>query len=1004
MTNDLDLKDVIKAEWIRCTNDPIYFFKKYCWIQTNTGGKIKFNTWPFQEKVLDEMINHSYNIILKSRQLGISQLCAMVALHHMIFYSDKFVLVIATKQDVAKNLVKRVTYTYDKLPTWIQKHVQSTEKNKLSLALSNGSSIKAVSSSSDSGRSESISMLIVDEAAFIENMEEIWTSIQPTLPGNTSGRCTVLSCVTGDTYIYTKNGIKQIKDFDVNDVPGDYKINNYSILGREILREGNLFKNSGMTDTIKIITKHGELEGSHIHKLWAYKSKLEKYGWYKLEELEIDDYVSMQIGSEVWGNNDEINVNYSKSNKIKTLIDFSKITPELAYLFGLYISEGSSYKVLNKETGNLIGGTIAITCGDAEITWVFDKLNIYYSCHDGLHYALSSKLLIELFEYIGFDLSKKAHEKVIPDRLLEMSRENVISMLRGIFDGDGTATRNRVSVTSTSLELIKQIRAILINFGILSSYFIHDKDMMNSYDCVKNKFNYDTHILEIYGRNAKLYFEKVGFNLSRKQEKYNLFLNYDSKRASANNLIPNSIELLKIIGDKTDIRPIDIYKMTGRRMCQYNNKMTEYETKNISKDVVLAFYSSLKSCLSSEEIEYWDKIVDSSITWASIKKIEYDKKVTYDFSLPDTDDFWCHSVIYNGFLGHQTPNGTSNWYYKEWVKAKEGIGEFYPIRLHWSMRPDRDQAWRDAQDLLLGERKASQECDANFLTSGNTLIDSAIIQHYLDEVVQAPVEKRAPFLNLGIKDDSFWIWKYPVDNKTYIISADVARGNGSDFSTCQVFEVDTLIQCAEFKGQVDTTEFGKFLVMVANMYNQALLVPENNNSGWSTIQTIVSLYYPNLYYTSDKNLVINPDKIYTNKINAQKNKAVPGFGTTSANRMPMMNKLYNYFKEKGVVIYSERTMYEIQSFIWRGDRPEAANGYNDDLVMALAILLWVRDTSMELLKAGSFRTQALIDNSFVLVGELDTSNLPIGYMTDLEPYKMKISPTSDEYEDLSDWI
>ncbi len=544
MTNDLDLKDVIKAEWIRCTNDPIYFFKKYCWIQTNTGGKIKFNTWPFQEKVLDEMINHSYNIILKSRQLGISQLCAMVALHHMIFYSDKFVLVIATKQDVAKNLVKRVTYTYDKLPNWIKSHTQSVEKNKLSLALSNGSSIKAVSSSGDSGRSESISMLIVDEAAFIENMEEIWTSIQPTLPGNASGKCTVLS----------------------------------------------------------------------------------------------------------------------------------------------------------------------------------------------------------------------------------------------------------------------------------------------------------------------------------------------------------------------------------------------------------------------------------------------------------------------------TPNGTSNWYYKEWVKAKQGIGEFYPIRLHWSMRPDRDQAWRDAQDILLGERKASQECDANFLTSGNTLIDSAIIQHYFDEVVQAPVEKRAPFLNLGIKDDSFWIWKYPVENKTYIISADVARGNGSDFSTCHVFEVDTLIQCAEFKGQVDTTEFGKFLVMVANMYNQGLLVPENNNSGWSTIQTIVSLYYPNLYYTSDKNLVIYPDKIYTNKLNAQKNKAVPGFGTTSANRMPMMNKLYNYFKEKGIVIYSERTMYEIQSFIWRGDRPEAANGYNDDLVMALAILLWVRDTSMELLKAGSFRTQALIDNSFVLVGELDTSNLPIGYMTDLEPYKMKISPTSDEYEDLSDWI
>jgi len=1002
--DDLNIKDVIKAEWIRCANDPIYFFKKYCWIQNNKQGKIKFNLWPFQEKVLDEMIKHPYNIILKSRQLGISQLSAMMALHFMIFNSDKFVLVIATKQDVAKNIVKRVTYTYDNLPSWIKAQVESIEKNKLSLTLTNGSGIKAISSSGDSGRSESISMLIVDEAAFIDNMEEIWGSIQQTLPGDNNGRCIVLSCVVGDTYVYTNRGIKKIKDFDPKNIPGDYQIDNYSVLGKNVLREGNLFKNSGLTDTIKIITKHGELEGSKIHKLWAYKANIEKYGWYKLEELEIGDYVSMQIGSEVWGNNDEINVNYSKSNKIKHNFIFDKITPELAYLFGLYISEGSTYKVYNKQTNQLVGGNITITCGDPEITWVFDKLNINYSCWDGLHYTLSSKLLIELFEHVGFDLSKKAHDKVIPDRLLEMSRENIISMLRGIFDGDGSSAGGKVSVTSSSLELIKQIRALLINFGILSSYLIHDKDKMNSYNSVKNKFNYDTHVLELYGKNAVLYFEKIGFSIKRKQENYNLILDSNFSRGTSHNIIPNSISLLKTIKMKTDVSASDIFTITGRRMCLYANQTSDYKTKNISKDVVLSFYSGFKHCLSEEDIKYWDKIVDPSLVWVSIKKIEYDKKITYDFSLPDSDDFWCHSVIYNGFLGHQTPNGVGNWYYKEWVKAKEGVGEFYPIRLHWSMRPDRDQAWRNQQDVLLGERLASQECDANFLTSGNTLINSKTIQYYLDEMIKPPTEKRKPFLNKGIEDESFWIWKYPQDGKSYIMGADVARGDGSDFSACHVFESDTMIQCAEFKGQIDTVEFGKFLVMVANMYNQALLVVENNNSGWSTIQTIVNLYYLNLYYTADKDIVINPDVIKTNKLNAKRNKSVPGFSTTSATRPAMMDKLEKYFSDNSVIIYSERTMYEIQSFIWKNGRPEAAPGFNDDLVMSLAIALWVRDTSMELMRAGQFRTQALIDSAMVVKGELDTSQMPIGYMTDANPYQMKISNDFDEYEDLSEWL
>jgi len=187
------LKEIIREEYKKCAGDPVHFMKKYCQIQHPQKGKIPFHLYPFQEKVLRELRDFDYNIILKSRQLGISTLSAGYALWLMTFFSDKNILVIATKQEVAKNLVTKVKVMYENLPSWIK--LPATEDNKLSLRLNNGSQIKATSSSGDSGRSEALSLLIIDEAAFISNVEEIWISAQQTLA--TGGGAIILSTPNG---------------------------------------------------------------------------------------------------------------------------------------------------------------------------------------------------------------------------------------------------------------------------------------------------------------------------------------------------------------------------------------------------------------------------------------------------------------------------------------------------------------------------------------------------------------------------------------------------------------------------------------------------------------------------------------------------------------------------------------------------------------------------------------------------------------------------------------
>lgn len=161
MSNKPNIKEIIKAEYIKCAKDPVYFLKKYAVIQHPIEGKIPFSLYDFQDKTLEDFNNYNYNIILKARQLGISTLVAGYSLWMMTFQTDKNILVIATKQDTAKNLVTKIRVMHANLPNWVKSGC--TEDNKLSLKYSNGSQVKAISSGEDSGRSEALSLLILDE-------------------------------------------------------------------------------------------------------------------------------------------------------------------------------------------------------------------------------------------------------------------------------------------------------------------------------------------------------------------------------------------------------------------------------------------------------------------------------------------------------------------------------------------------------------------------------------------------------------------------------------------------------------------------------------------------------------------------------------------------------------------------------------------------------------------------------------------------------------------------
>jgi hypothetical protein len=292
-----------------------------------------------------------------------------------------------------------------------------------------------------------------------------------------------------------------------------------------------------------------------------------------------------------------------------------------------------------------------------------------------------------------------------------------------------------------------------------------------------------------------------------------------------------------------------------------------------------------------------------------------------------------------------TPNGTGNLFHKTWVDAEAG-GQFHPIKLHWTLHPERDEKWRQLQTELLGEKMAAQECDCDFITSGHTIVDGPILQWYEQTYIEEPKEKRG-------FDSNYWLWDYPNYAKNYTIIADVARGDGGDYSAFHVIETESMTQVAEYRGKIGTTEYGQMLVAVATEWNNALLVIENANIGWAVIQVAIDKGYENLYYSYKQDAYVDEDvhlrKGYDLK---DKSKMVPGFSTTSRTRPLIISKIETYFREKSPIVKSKRLIDELYVFIWNGQRAEAQRGYNDDLVMAFGIGLWIRDTALRLHQQG----------------------------------------------------
>lgn len=978
MTPEQQMKSIVKEKY-KCYTDFKYLIETYFTVDAG-GTRIPFILFPHQEDALNAYINFPNNITMKTRQMGFTTFTAAYVAACMINKNGFKCLIISKEQKSSMDFLKAIKDILSECrkmtqlsgaedsQSWLVPDFAKGYNNKKDFILENGSLVTAQGNTDNAGRGiPGLHLAIVDEVAFIDNntpdrMSNIWAALGPAL-STVKGKTIMISCVTKDTFVFTNNGIQEIGDFikDDDGIIKGYKISEYNILGHNGMRKSNLFKNNGYDKTYKIKTKYSELEGHKDHKIYTYSNG--QYGPTKMSDLKIGDYVNIKNNMEIWGNNNDTSdfiaskIIRGFANKFNPKI----ICKDLGYFLGLYIAEGCM--TINKNNG----GWIDITCGDSEITKNFDKLNLRWTTIDNLHYRICSKNLIEFMQYLGFK-QEKAPLKEIPKRLMKCSREVLIALLQGLFDGDGCIyLKNNnavITLTSTSEKLCNQVRMLLANVGILSSKYMwakeNDKGHLDK-NGVLIKMNYDRHTLELSSKFSDMFIEKIGFQLERKKNKIVKLTNqsfcFD---------IPNGDEIIE-----------QLYKEghTGQSLRRLHN--IRIDNKKITSNKIYEIFDILKDKDFKNKAKEEFLFDDDSI-WVPIKFIEEKENYTYDVSLSENkqDKKWCHSVIHSLVSSYNTPKGSGGWYYDTYTNA-DAMG-FNVIEAHWTKHPLFSQGqyswihdathpdggyikfynktwpdtlfdkasksylkiekdsynfirdgkirspWYDFESKKLGPRLTLCELDCSFVGTGGEVFEGDILREFKLHAQASEFVNIAEFFNGFLRD--YKEFKAPEEGHKYVISSDVATGDGSDYSTFVILDLNTLEICGTFKGQMLPSVLARMLYTIGKRFGTPPIVVENAGGGGSTLQDLKEMGYPNIFYSTlnkkDESLGVKKRKI--------------GLWVSEEVRKKGGDKLEQYIRDGLLKIPCMWIAEEFFHWIWDKDgKRRHAPGKHDDMIMAL---------------------------------------------------------------------
>lgn len=204
-------------EMIKCSQDITYFAEKYYTIVSLKVGKTIIKMYPKQQQLLELVTKNTRVICSASRQSGKTTTVGIFACHFVCFNPDKKILILANKESIAKEFLARIKQGFELLPKWLKPGIE--EWNQTSVKFTNGSGIEVSATSSDAARGKSCNVLVIDEAAIIDQklMSELWASVYPIVSSDINSKVILISTPKGNSGMFYEIYQKSLMPSHVNE-------------------------------------------------------------------------------------------------------------------------------------------------------------------------------------------------------------------------------------------------------------------------------------------------------------------------------------------------------------------------------------------------------------------------------------------------------------------------------------------------------------------------------------------------------------------------------------------------------------------------------------------------------------------------------------------------------------------------------------------------------------------------------------------------------------------
>ena len=336
------------------------------------------------------------------------------------------------------------------------------------------------------------------------------------------------------------------------------------------------------------------------------------------------------------------------------------------------------------------------------------------------------------------------------------------------------------------------------------------------------------------------------------------------------------------------------------------------------------------------ELENGSKILAASTSASAVRGMSFNIIFLDEFAfVPNhvADDFFSsvYPTISSGnttkIIIISTPYGM-NHFYKMWMDAQNGRNEYVWSEVHWTQVPGRDEKWKEQTIKNTSERQFTQEFECEFLGSVDTLISASKLKTL---VFETPISSNKKGLD---------IYEKPVEKAEYVITADVSRGIGGDYSAFIVYDITTVpykIVAKYRNNEIKPMLFPNVINDVARAYNNAWVLCEVNDVGDSVASILnFDLEYPNVLMCAMRG---RAGQIVGQGFSG--NKTQLGVKMSITVKKQGCANLKQIVEDDKLLFRDYEIINELTTFIQKKQSFEADDGFHDDLVMCMVIFAWL---------------------------------------------------------------